>query len=244
MKNILDTHTHTIVSGHAYSTLMENINEAAKKGLKILGTTEHGPAMPGGPNIFYFGNLKVLPRKVNGVIILKGCEANIMDFDGNLDIPERYEKKLDIMIASLHDACMKPGNKDENTKALIKVMDNPYVDIIGHSGNPCFPIWEEEVIKAAKQKNVLIEINNSSFVTSRIGSKDNCAKIAELCKKYKTKIIINSDSHFCKSIGDFKEAIEMLEKVGIEDSLIMNTDERKLIDYLHSKGKVQDIVLD
>ena len=31
MKAIIDVHTHTIASGHAYSTVKENIDEAIKK---------------------------------------------------------------------------------------------------------------------------------------------------------------------------------------------------------------------
>ena len=34
MKALMDLHTHTISSGHAYSTLKENIEEAREKGAK------------------------------------------------------------------------------------------------------------------------------------------------------------------------------------------------------------------
>lgn len=242
MNLFADLHTHTMAAGHAYSTLLENINEANKRGIKIIANTEHGPSMPGGPHIFYFGNLSVIPRCINGVTILRGCEANIMNFDGDLDIPYKYLKKLDLVIASLHQPCIKPGNRDENTEALINVMNNPYVDIIGHPGNPAFPIWEEDVIKAAKQKNVLIEINNSSFTTSRVGSRDNCLKIAKLCKKYSVKIAVNTDAHFCTHIGNFEKAVEVIKEAEIGEELVINADPNNIINYLHEKGKAKDIV--
>ena len=53
MKYLSDLHTHTIVSGHAYTTLLENIDYCSKNGIKILGTSEHGPAMPGAPSSPY-----------------------------------------------------------------------------------------------------------------------------------------------------------------------------------------------
>ncbi|MFI3209762.1 MAG: PHP domain-containing protein, partial [Peptostreptococcaceae bacterium] len=40
MKILIDLHTHTIVSGHAYSTVEENIKSAKEKGLKYLGMSE------------------------------------------------------------------------------------------------------------------------------------------------------------------------------------------------------------
>ena len=57
MKALIDLHTHTIVSGHAYSTVKENIEDAIKNGIKYLGLSEHAPAMPGGPHPFYFCNI-------------------------------------------------------------------------------------------------------------------------------------------------------------------------------------------
>ena len=46
MDLILDTHTHTIASGHAYNTINEMVRSAADKGLKLLGITDHAPMMP------------------------------------------------------------------------------------------------------------------------------------------------------------------------------------------------------
>lgn len=243
MKYVLDTHTHTIVSGHAYTTWLENVREAANIGLKVLGTTDHGPSMPGGPHIFYFNNLKTLPRKLFGILILRGCEVNILDFNGNIDIPEKVQKRLDILIASLHDVCIAPGSRDENTQALLKVMDNENIHIIGHSGNPAFPIWEEEVVKKAKEKDILIEINNGSF-GSRIGSEENCMKIAKLCKDYNAKVILGSDAHTCFQIGRFPKAERILKNIDMPDNLIMNLNEVSFIKYLKKKGKLEDINLD
>ena len=43
---VLDSHTHTLASGHAYNTITEMAQAAADKGLSLLAITEHGPAMP------------------------------------------------------------------------------------------------------------------------------------------------------------------------------------------------------
>lgn len=239
MKYVADLHTHTLVSTHAYSTLMENAKYASEIGLQILGVTDHGPNMPGAPQLWYFGNFKVLPRKLFGVTMLYGCEANIIDYDGNLDLPLDMQEKLDLMIVSLHEPIME-GNKSAelNTEAILNVMDNPNVDIIGHLGNPKFSIIEEEIVKKAKEKNILLEINNSSFVSSREGSDKVCTKIAELCKKLNVRIILNSDAHFCYSIGEFSIAEKMLRKIYFPESLIINTNKEELMGFFKEKGRI------
>lgn len=247
MNYVIDTHTHTIASGHAYNTLFENLKEASDKGVQVLACTDHGPKMPGASHEWYFPNLRVLPRQIYGVTLLKGCEANIMDFQGNLDISDRIQKSLDIIIASLHDACIEPGSREQNTAAVINAMKNPLVDIIGHCGNPVFPIYEEEVVRAAKEYGVLIEINNSSLLKqggSRAGSSEICKKVAGLCREYNAQIVIGSDAHCCLQIGDFKEAHEMLMEVGMPEELIINTEADKIISYLKNKGKLQGLSLD
>ena len=103
------------------------------------------------------------------------------------------------------------------------------------------PVDFEEIVKCAKENDVLIEINNSSFTTSRVGSYGNCTEIALLCKKYNAKLIINSDAHFCTLIGEFTEAIDMLESIDFPEELIINKDPNELLLKLKKKGKLQDL---
>ncbi|WP_294376018.1 phosphatase [uncultured Clostridium sp.] len=237
MKYALDVHTHTIVSGHAYSTLMENAKAASEKGIKVLGTTEHGCTMPHSPHIWYFHNYKVLPREMYGVTMLYGVEANIIDYDGNLDMDDETLEKLDVVIGSIHEEVYKIGTLEENTEAFINVIKSGKIDIVGHLGNPKIPVDFEKIVKCAKENNVLIEINNSSFTTSRVGSLGNCTKIAQLCKENGNMIIMNSDAHFCTKIGEFTEAVNMLESIDFPEERIMNSTPENMIDFLRSRGR-------
>lgn len=238
MKYAMDIHTHTIASGHAFTTLLENAKYAGEIGLEVLGTTDHGPAMPNAPHHWYFSSQKVLPREIYGVTMLYGCEANIIDYEGNLDLPLDIQENLDFMIASLHDPVMDTNQgRDFNTTALLKAMDNPNVHIIGHPGNPKFPIHEEEVVKKAKETDILVEINNSSFVRSRAGSEPICSKIALLCKEHGVRIVINSDAHSCFQIGGFDAAEAILKKIDMPEELIINSSKTELLDFLKEKGK-------
>lgn len=242
MKYLSDLHTHSIVSGHAYTTLLENINYCAEKGIKVLGTSEHAPSMPGAPHYWYFGNLKVVPRVINGVTILKGCEANILDIEGSLDMSDEASKNLDYMIASFHEPVFKPRSKEENTLAILNVMDKyDKVEILGHLGNPNYQLNYETIIKKAKEKDIMIEINNSSLLgSSRIGSDVNCKKVALLCKEIGTKVILTSDAHINTCIGVFNKGIELLNEIQMPEELVMN-DPEKLIAHLKSKGRLSDL---
>ena len=242
MKYLSDLHTHSIVSGHAYTTLLENINYCAEKGIKVLGTSEHAPSMPGAPHYWYFGNLKVVPRVINGVTILKGCEANILDIEGSLDMSDEASKNLDYMIASFHEPVFKSRSREENTLAILNVMDKyDKVEILGHLGNPNYQLNYETIIKKAKEKDIMIEINNSSLLgSSRIGSDVNCKKVALLCKEIGTKVILTSDAHINTCIGVFNKGIELLNEIQMPEELVMN-DPEKLIAHLKSKGRLSDL---
>lgn len=125
MKIELDVHTHTIASGHAFSTLQEMAQAAADKGLKVLGITEHSPGVPGTCHPIYFRNLHVVPRRMYGVELLLGAEINILDGKGNLDLDEDYMKMLDIRIAGIHSLCYEYGTIEENTHGMVQVISNP-----------------------------------------------------------------------------------------------------------------------
>jgi len=99
IKTELDVHTHTIASGHAFSTLQEMAKAASDKGLKLLGITEHSSGIPGSCDPIYFRNLHVVPRQMYGIELLLGAEINILDTAGHLDMDEFYLQKLDLRIA-------------------------------------------------------------------------------------------------------------------------------------------------
>ena len=50
-KYTIDTHTHTLVSGHAYNTIDEMAAYAFQTGVTHLAITDHAPKMPGSAGI-------------------------------------------------------------------------------------------------------------------------------------------------------------------------------------------------
>lgn len=235
-KYVLDGHTHTISCGHAYNTILELVENAARKNLEMICLTEHGPALPGAPIPLYFANYRVIPSVINNVKILKGIESNILDIDGNTDIPMNFVERLEIISASLHTPTFKPKSKRENTDAVLGAIANPHIDFICHLGNPVYDLDYEAILQDAKKHNTLIEINNGSFFI-RKGSKPNCEWIANRCKELEIPIIIGSDTHFATDIGDFPYVDKVLNAIDFPEELIINLETKRLIDYLEKKGK-------
>ena len=237
-KFILDTHNHTTASGHAYGTVLEMARAASEAGLKLLAITDHAPKLPGGTDEMYFCNFKVIDKYLYGVEILMGVELNIIDYNGTVDLSEGLLKKMAVCIASLHTVCLTPGTKKENTRTLLKSMENPYVHIMGHLDDGRYPIDYEEVVKGAKAAGVLVELNNSSLVPGggRTGCHENLVEILGLCEKYGQEIVVNTDSHFPTSVGRFGEAIAIMDEVGFPEELVINSDTEKLKKYLKRSG--------
>lgn len=234
MKIVVDTHTHTISSGHAYSTVQEMAREAPVNGIRMIAITDHGPSMLGAPSLFHFGNLRTVPDMLYGIRIVKGVEANIIDYDGNTDMPEWYLGNLDFVLASLHDVCIVPSTKEEHTRGLVNILKNPLVDAIAHPGNPQFQVDIERVVSTAREYNKLIEINNHSFEV-RKGSWENCVKFALKCKEYGVRVVCGSDAHISFEIGSFQKVLKIFEEVGMPEELVLNTQVKKVEAYLRER---------
>ena len=225
MKTLVDAHTHTIASGHAYSTIQEMAQAAAMRGIQILGITEHAPSIPGTCTPIYFRNLHVVPREMYGVKLLLGAELNILDPQGNLDLDEHYYRDyLDLRIAGIHSLCYTQGSAEENTQGMINVIKNPWIDIISHPGDGTAQLLFEPIVLAAKEAHTLLEINSSSLIPSRHKeqARPNNLEILRLCKEHRVPIILGSDAHISYSVGDYRYALPLLEETHFPEELIVN----------------------
>ena len=227
----IDTHTHTLVSGHAYNTICEMASAAAGKGLKGLAITEHAPEMPGSCHLYYFQNLKVVPRERYGIELLLGVELNIMDGQGKVDLPENVIKELDIAIASMHIPCYKgERTKEAITQAYLNVMDNEAIDIIGHPDDGRFPVDMKALVKKAKETGTLLEVNNSSLRPDgfRENTWEHCLEMLRECKEQGVMIVLGSDSHIDVDIAEYPYSRKLLEEVQFPEELIANVTIDKL----------------
>lgn len=236
MTYLVDIHAHTIASTHAYSTVHDYFSVAKSKGIKLFAITDHGPDMADAPHFWHFVNMRVLPRVVDGIGMLRGIEANIKNISGEIDFYGDYLQQLDIVLAGFHEPVFAPATREAHTQALINCIESGNVDIISHPGNPAYPIDIERVAQAAAKHNVALEINNSSFLNSRKGSLINCTAIAEAVKHAGGLLVMGSDSHVAFSLGDFDKSLEVISAVDFPIERLLNRSPVALLSFLASRG--------
>lgn len=237
MKIIADMHTHTVASTHAYSTVKEMTEAARDRGLEFLAITDHTPNSTDGPHIWHFHNLhKAIPRELFGVKVIYGAESSVVDFEGHIDLPDEECKALDWIIGSVHTDILPSGTVEQNTNAYLGLAKNPLVDVIGHPGNTKFLFDYEKGIKAFKEYDKLVEINESTLLWKN--SEKNYREIIPLCKKYEVSVIVNTDAHFFAAVGQVSRSISLLEELDFPRRLIVNTDREQLLERINRKNGI------
>ncbi|MDO4266675.1 MAG: phosphatase [Eubacteriales bacterium] len=255
-----DTHTHTIYSRHAYSTIEENVRAASEAGLELLTATDHFSAMlwpeQDFRNFQYLSNMSGWPRLWHGVSLLRGAEADIIDLEGHLfghgipvthgivgyafktvkDLDEKILGGLDYTIASVHGKAFTEGASIvQKTEMYIKALDNPHVFILGHIGRSGVEFDLDEVLLAAKARNKLIEINEHSFhIAPQYHTR--CRSIAERCAELGVMISVSTDAHISCAVGKFGKCSEMLEEIHFPEELIAGRDRAHFLEMLGKSG--------
>ena len=231
-----DLHTHTIASGHAYGTIRENIQGAKEAGIDLLGVTEHAPGVPNTCDPFYFQNIQVIPREINGVSLLIGSEINVKD-DGTLSMEQKYIDKLDFAIVGIHMVCYRDAGKEKNTDNLIACMQNSKVCFVSHPDDDHTPLDYERFVKAAKEFHVAPEVNNSSLLKPdrRLNCFENYRTMLGFCKKHDVPIIISSDAHDPSGVGRLEPAIRLVEECGFPEELVLTTSREKALEFIYGR---------
>jgi putative hydrolase len=239
MRLLADLHTHSVASGHAYSTVGELASAAAVKGLELIAVTDHGPTLPGAPHEWHFLNMKVVPSVLSGVRILKGVEANpVPDTANGLDLPDTTLAKLDFVAVGLHPTVgYDEATRAELTEALLRAIANPLVDMITHPGNPSFPVDVERVVAACVEHGVIVELNNGSYEPSMSRSRETAHELAfaRAAAAAGAYVAITSDAHYHAHVGRFDRALAVAQELHIAEERIVNRDAASVLAFLEAR---------
>lgn len=100
--------------------------------------------------------------RLNDFRILKGIESDIRN-DGSLDYEDDVLRRLDLVVASVHSKLEM--NEAEATKRVLKAIEHPCTDILGHPTGRLllrregFPLNWDRIFDACVANTVAIEIN-------------------------------------------------------------------------------------
>lgn len=243
-----DTHTHTIFSRHAYSTVEENVRAAAEQGFALLGITDHfSPMIHGvGPQgacmreFQEFVNMRMWPQEWHGVRLMHGCEADIVDLEGHLfgwDVPVTYHlsvpaeppyemlqdvvfEQCDYVVASVHEhRWANQATREQNTQMYVNALKHPKVLILGHTGRSGLDFDEEAVAEAARDAGKLIEVNEASFY-GRNNALERCTQIVRACARVGCMISTASDAHISCDVARLDRIRELLEGLDFPAHLV------------------------
>ncbi len=226
---VADVHMHSILSGHAFGTIRELAAEASRRGLSLIGVTEHAPGIPGTVDPIYFRNLCDAPRELYGVEMLYGSEVNVLN-GGELSLDQRHLNYLDYAVAGIHGLCYEDAGAVKNTDNVIRCMENPKVKIISHPDTDQYPMDYPALVEGAKEFGVALELNNSSLrkPKSRLNCVENYRKMIPLCMERGVFVVVDTDAHDPSAVGNFDLARKLLETMDINEDLLLNNDLQKL----------------
>ena len=221
-----DLHTHSDWSD-GKNSLEEMVCAALIRNLSLIAITDHSPRLmhPRYTNPSYFHEQQAQIDELNEkyhhqIAILKGVEVDILP-DGSLDLPIEVLKTMDIVVASLHIELDQP--RPVITERLIRAIENPFVDIIGHPGGRLFPMHDiadldwDRVYRAAAYNQVALEINSHKAHPLFDDPKVRAAVSGGV------PICLNSDAHSAAMLDQSIFGINIARRAGLSKSQVINT---------------------
>jgi len=230
-------HAHSTWSD-GQNTIREMAEACIAHGYTYLGMSDHSKAAA------YAGGLNADALKRQGeeidqlneeykgrFRILKGTECDILR-DGTLDFDDEALASLDFVVASIHSNFNL--SQEEQTQRMLRAIENPYVDIIGHPtgrlllSRSGYPLDVDAVIEAAAAHGTCIEINAHP---SRL---DLDWHYVYKARAKGIKIPVNPDAHVLAGIDDMRYGIGIARKGWLRPADVLNTMEiEALLAFFH-----------
>jgi DNA polymerase (family 10) len=232
-----DLHSHTRATDGRSS--LEDMAEAAKaRGYEYLAITEHSrhvTVAKGLDSKRLAQRIKEIDRvnkKLDGIVLLKGIELDILE-DGTLDLPDDILKELDLVVCAVHYKFDLPMEKQ--TDRIIRGIDNPYFTILAHPTGRMigerepYQVDIERLIKAAKDKGVVLELNAQP---ERLDLTEISTKMA---KEMGVMVAISTDAHSTNELDAMRFGINQARRGWLEATDVLNTRSIKELNKLLKK---------
>jgi DNA polymerase (family 10) len=192
---------------------------AKEAGYQYLGITDHSPSqtVAGGLKIDRLRarreEIEAARRAVPGIEIFEGTEVDIKR-GGRLDYPDEVLAELDFVVASVHSGWKM--ERGAMTERIIKAIQNPWVDCIGHPTGRLvgqrepYAVDLEAVFEAAARAGVAMEMNADP---NRLDLKDTHARRA---KELGVRVLIATDAHWANHLSLIRFGVAMARRGWLE----------------------------
>jgi histidinol phosphatase-like PHP family hydrolase len=224
-------------------TLLEIVEIAAGKGMRLVNISDHGSAAGKKMNFWVLADKKRRPERISSsqgkvISVLAGIETNILDIDGNSDFPHRLIDKFDLVSAGFHHPI--GTSADDNTTALENYLARYPLDLLTH---PCIATFSqnlEKVVTLALEHGFALEVNNTNL---RLGKTDvgQLERLIALAKECGALLVENSDGHSFFEIGENDEIEALLKRLRVDgDEIFINRDDRRLDEFLAQRKRLRE----
>ncbi|MFI5371529.1 MAG: DNA polymerase/3'-5' exonuclease PolX [Candidatus Eisenbacteria bacterium] len=232
-----DLHIHTDRSD-GQATLEQMVRAAQKMGYRYCAITEHSRSLA---MAFGFDTARVrrsveeiaeVRKRVPGIRVLHGLEVDILG-DGSLDLDDEGLALLDWVVVSLHARLAQ--SRDEMTRRLLRAIDHPRVDAVGHptarriGQREAVDVDLEAVFEHAAERGVAMEIN------AQPDRSDLSDVNARLAASKGVPLVIDTDAHSTAQLEFMRYGVFAARRAGLTARQVLNT--LDLADFVNRRSR-------
>ncbi|WP_150910339.1 DNA polymerase/3'-5' exonuclease PolX [Marinobacter halotolerans] len=220
-----DLHMHTSATDGGNS-LREMAEEARRLDYEYIAITDHSKRLTMANGLDakrlrrQIAEIDKLNEELDGIRVLKGIEVDILE-DGKLDLPDEVLDELDITVGSIHSKFELP--KKKQTERVLRAMDNPRFNILGHptgrliNQREAYEIDLETVIEAAAERGCCLELNAQP---SRL---DLAGRYAGMLREAGVLGAVSTDAHATDHLRFMHLGVAQARRGWMEKKHLLNT---------------------
>jgi DNA polymerase (family 10) len=218
-----DLHTHTNLTD-GLASLEDMVARGAELEYAYFAVTDHAPnlymqRMTEDKILAQRERVERLRGSYPKMTLLHGTELNI-DPDGEVDWDGSFLAGFDLTVASVHSHFTR--SRDEMTARVIRAIENPYVDIIGHlttrqiGKRPPVDLDLEAVFEAAGRTGTALEINSHP---DRLDLSDEHVLWA---RRHGVRFAVNTDAHAVPHLDHRRFGVGMAQRGWLTKDEVIN----------------------
>jgi DNA polymerase (family X) len=219
-----DLQMHTTASDGKNS--IEQMAEAARKlGHEYIAITDHSKSVTIANGLderrmaAHIKKLLAANTKDLGIRVLAGAEVDILK-DGSLDYSAELLAQFEVVVCSIHSYMNL--DRAEMTERMLKAIENPYTQIIGHPTGrillrrEAFDYDIAKILDAAAKHGVAMECNS---YPDRLDLTDVYLR---MCRERGVKVVISTDSHNVLHLPFIDYGVTMARRGWLEKANVIN----------------------